>query len=756
MLIFCCACSSDNTEDGATDHDTYIVNGSVQKGQFIQGSTVTIQELDENLQPTGNNFQTQILDDMGTFKLSSEIKNRYVEIIANGYYFDEIAGKLSNGPLTLRAISDLSLEGVSNVNILTSLEAPRIKYLVLNERRTIPEARKIAEMEVLQSFNIPQNEFSAINGGFDKMDIARPGSNNAILLAISVTLQHKRTVAELSEIISKIAADIEVNGQLKDETLLSSIRNNGMEIDAKKVSSNLEKRYNELSILGYAIPDFEDYLDINGNGIIDKLDDWFITGQELDFLIDGATQKIEIPVSANFEYQIIMSQQAQEWITYISTRAMGMQSSTIVLNVKENETGSSRRADVQIQNKKGEIFQTICIEQIMHSGNITFADAEVRNILIEHHADTDNDGHISYLEAYAINSLGKWFQKTNVTSFDEFQYFVNVEQIVDEAFAICTGLTTITLPQSINKIGRAAFANCENLKAINIPQNVTTIEEGTFVNCLSLEDIHISENVTILSNEAFENCRSLTKIEIPNSITFVGDFVFSGCNALTAFQGKLATNDGKCLVINGELKSFAPYGLTTYNIPTYITSIGNSAFAYCRNLTNIVIPDNITSIGNSAFISCSNLTNIVIPKSVTTIGEGAFSDCISLSNVILPDYLTEIKDGTFQNCKKLTNITFPNNITLIGATAFSDCINIRQIYIPEKVRMIGNSAFYNCSNLNRIYCAPINPPIAGTSVWEFQALIGSRHIYVPTTSIDAYKGADGWTEYVDWITGYDF
>lgn len=755
MLIFCCTCSSDNTENESPGNDTYTVNGSVQKGQFIQGSTVTIQELDENLQPVGNNYQTQILDDMGTFKLSSEIKNRYVEIIANGYYFDEIAGKLSSGPLTLRAISDLSLEGVSNVNILTSLEIPRIKYLVLNERRTIPDARKIAEMEVLQSFNIPQNEFSAING-FDKMDIARPGSNNAILLAISVILQNNRTVAELSEIISKIASDIEVNGQLKNETLLSSIRNNGIGIETQKVSSNLETRYNELSVLGYAIPNFEDYLDINGNGVIDKLDDWFITDQELDFLIDGAAQKIEIPVSANFEYQIIIPQQAQEWITYISTRAMEMQSSTIVLNVKENKTGSLRRADVQIQNKKGEIFQTICIEQIMHSGNITFADAEVRNILIGHHVDTDNDGHISYLEAYAINSLGKWFQKTNIASFDEFQYFVNVEQIVDEAFAICNRLTTITLPKSINKIGRLAFANCENLKVVNIPQNVTTIEEGTFVNCFSLEDIHISENVTILSNQAFENCKSLTKIEIPDSITFVGDFVFSGCNALTTFQGKFATNDGKCLVINGELKSFAPYGLTSYNIPTYITSIGNSAFAYCNNLTNIVIPDNITSIGISAFVNCSNLTSIVIPKSVTTIGEGAFSDCISLSNVILPDYLTEIKDGTFQNCKKLTNITIPNNITLIGATAFSNCINISQIYIPEKVRMIGNAAFFNCSNLNRIYCAPINPPIAGTSVWSFQVLTGTRHIYVPTTSIDAYKGADGWSEYVDWIIGYDF
>ena len=112
MLIFCCACSSDNTENESPGNDTYIVNGSVQKGQFIQGSTVTIQGLDENLQPVGNNYQTQILDDKGTFKLSSEIKNRYVEIIANGYYFDEIAGKLSSGPLTLRAISDLSLEGV--------------------------------------------------------------------------------------------------------------------------------------------------------------------------------------------------------------------------------------------------------------------------------------------------------------------------------------------------------------------------------------------------------------------------------------------------------------------------------------------------------------------------------------------------------------------------------------------------------------------------------------------------------------------
>lgn len=107
------------------------------------------------------------------------------------------------------------------------------------------------------------------------MDIARPGVGNAILLAISATLQHGRTVAQLSEIVSKIATDIEVNGQIKDEALLAAVRSNGMGIKPARVTRNLERRYEELSITDYAIPPFDEYLDIDGNGVIDKLDDWF-------------------------------------------------------------------------------------------------------------------------------------------------------------------------------------------------------------------------------------------------------------------------------------------------------------------------------------------------------------------------------------------------------------------------------------------------------------------------------------------------
>ena len=79
----------------------------MQKGQFIQGSVVTIQELNERLQPTGKSYQTQILDDMGSFELTSDIDSRYVEIIAEGFYFNEVTGNLSDAPLTLRSLSDL-------------------------------------------------------------------------------------------------------------------------------------------------------------------------------------------------------------------------------------------------------------------------------------------------------------------------------------------------------------------------------------------------------------------------------------------------------------------------------------------------------------------------------------------------------------------------------------------------------------------------------------------------------------------------
>jgi len=94
------------------------INSLVQKGPFISGTTITIQELNAGFNPSGKSYSLMTNDDFGSFVLQSEITSEFVEIIATGYYFNEISGRISDGPLTLRAISSLKNDKTSNVNIL--------------------------------------------------------------------------------------------------------------------------------------------------------------------------------------------------------------------------------------------------------------------------------------------------------------------------------------------------------------------------------------------------------------------------------------------------------------------------------------------------------------------------------------------------------------------------------------------------------------------------------------------------------------
>src|SRR5262249_46300640 len=83
------------------------VSGAVQKGPFVRGSSVTVQELDPKLAPTGRSFQVTTSDDVGDFAIPINVSSRYVEIIATGYYFSELSDDLSTAPLTLRSLADL-------------------------------------------------------------------------------------------------------------------------------------------------------------------------------------------------------------------------------------------------------------------------------------------------------------------------------------------------------------------------------------------------------------------------------------------------------------------------------------------------------------------------------------------------------------------------------------------------------------------------------------------------------------------------
>ena len=169
-------------------------------------------------------------------------------------------------------------------------------------------------------------------------------------------------------------------------------------------------------------------------------------------------------------------------------------------------------------------------------------------------------------------------------------------------------------------------------------------------------------------------------------------------------------------------------------IPSSVTSIGKSAFSYCVSQSEIVIPSSVTSIGDSAFSSCDSLSKIVIPSSVTSIGKGAFSRCVSLSEIVIPSSVTSIGKGTFSYCYSLSEIVIPSSVTSIGDGAFYDCGSLSEIIIPSSVTSIGGSAFSRCYSLSEIVI-PSSVTSIGDSAFSYCRSLSEIVIPSSVTSI---------------------
>ena len=154
-------------------------------------------------------------------------------------------------------------------------------------------------------------------------------------------------------------------------------------------------------------------------------------------------------------------------------------------------------------------------------------------------------------------------------------------EISGYAFSGCSGLASVTIPNSVTSIGYYAFNGCSGLSSVNIPDGVTSIGYYTFNGCSGLTSIIIPNSVTDIGYNAFSGCSGLTSVIIPNSVTSIGSYAFQNCR-----------------------------GLTSVIIPSSVTSIADYAFAYCSGLTSVTIPSSVTSIGYSSFAGCSGLTDL--------------------------------------------------------------------------------------------------------------------------------------------------
>ena len=293
----------------------------------------------------------------------------------------------------------------------------------------------------------------------------------------------------------------------------------------------------------------------------------------------------------------------------------------------------------------------------------------------------------------------EWDESTGqgVITFDG-----NVTSIGNHAFYGCSSLTSITIPESVTSIETHAFSYCSSLTSITLPDGVTVIGLAAFSGCSSLTSITIPEGVTSIVGAAFDDCSSLTSITIPEGVTYIGSNPFTRCVNLKEFNGKFASTDGRCLIVDGVLNSFAPAGLTEYTIPESVSVIGNCAFEGCSSLTTITISESVTSIGEYAFRGCSSLTSITIPESVSVIGKSAFDNCSSLTDIAIPDSVTSIGDGAFNGCSSLTSVTIPDSVTSIRYNVFANCTSLTSITIPDSVTWILGSAFHGCTSLTSI------------------------------------------------------
>lgn len=118
-----------------------------------------------------------------------------------------------------------------------------------------------------------------------------------------------------------------------------------------------------------------------------------------------------------------------------------------------------------------------------------------------------------------------------------------------------------------------------------------------------------------------------------------------------------------------------------------VTTIGNSAFSFCRELSAVIISANVTTIETAAFVACSNLTYVNIPNSVAYIGDTAFGACSKLCSINIPSSVTYIGQSAFEDCTGLKSITVPNSVTYIGHYAFGECTNLNEITLP----FVGNT-----------------------------------------------------------------
>ena len=340
-----------------------------------------------------------------------------------------------------------------------------------------------------------------------------------------------------------------------------------------------------------------------------------------------------------------------------------------------------------------------------------------------------------------ITGVSDYF-KNNVTTLEIPSYLNGtVRSIASDAFADCTRLTSIVIPNSVTSIGQGAFRGCSGLVNMTIPFvggtagktssdtyqypfgyifGTTSYTGGTstkqyYYGSSTSSDTYTYyyipaslRSVTVTGGEilygAFYNCSALTSIALPNGATGIGSYAFYNFGPAAVVIPNSVTTIGK--------NAFKNSGVTSVTIGTGVENVGINAFAYCSGLTSITwnavnCADCASSSVDYVFRSCSNVTSISVGSGVTSIPAYAFAGCSGLSSVAIGNSVSSIGNSAFNGCSGNFSLVIPNSVATIGNSAFKSS-GVTSVTVGAGVENVGINAFAYCSGLTSITWNAVN------------------------------------------------